>query len=70
MNKLKQEYNYNLARYVNGCNYCEKNRNEIDKWIPELMKILNNMNNVLKEIMKKEKVSEEEILKGFKMKEE
>lgn len=70
MNKLKQEYNYNLTRYVNGCKYCEANRNETDKWIPELIKILNNMNDILKEIMKHEKVSEEDILNGFKTKEE
>ena len=65
LNELKQEYNHNLARYYNGCNYCEEHRNEVDKWLPELLNIQEKINNLLEEIMKYQKVSNKEILEGF-----
>ena len=67
MYDLKWNYNYNLERYTNGCIYCKKHKKEIDKWLPELLEILNNINSLLEEIMKYQKVNEEEITKGFKI---
>ena len=64
---LKWNYNYNLKRYNNGCNYLEKHRNEIDKWIPELMNILENINLLLEEIEKNIDVNDKEILEGFEL---
>ena len=66
LGKLKQEYNHNLTRLYNGCKYCEEHRNEVDKWLPELFKIYNKMNELLDEIMKYEQVSNEFVLGGFK----
>lgn len=62
---MKFEYNYNLNRLNKGCKYCEEHKNEVDRWLPELFKIYNNMNNILEEISKKTKINSEEISKGF-----
>ena len=66
INDLKWCYNYNLGRYYKGCKYCENHREEYDKWSESLLEILDNMNVLLDELMKYTKVSDEEILKGFK----
>lgn len=65
LNDLKYNYNYNLIRWNNGCDYCEKHLDEVDKWLPELLDITENLNYLLDEIMKHEKVSDDDILKGF-----
>ena len=67
LDKLKQEYNHNLTRYYNGCKYCEEHRDEIDKWLPELLKIQDKISELLEEIMKQQEVSRKEILKGFEL---
>ena len=67
LDKLKQEYNHNLTRYYNGCKYCEEHNNEIDKWLPELLKIQDKISELLEEIMKQQEVSRKEILKGFEL---
>ena len=68
LDKLKQEYNHNLTRYYNGCKYLEKcDDEEIDKWLPELLKILNRINELLEKIMKQQEVSRKEILEGFEL---
>lgn len=66
INDLKWNYNYNLARYKKGCDYCEKHPNELEKWLTELLNILKKMQILLTEIMKYEKVSKIDILEGFK----
>lgn len=63
--QLKEQYNYNLKRMNNGCRYCETHKNEVDKWLPELFKIYDNMNNALEEIIKYEKVESRDIREGF-----
>jgi len=65
MYELKWNYNYNLNRYYNGCNYIEEHINEADKYLPELMSIKENIEILLDEIMKHQQVSENEILNGF-----
>ena len=67
LDKLKQEYNHNLTRYYNGCKYCEEHIDEVDKWLSELLKIQDRINELLEEIKKQQEVSRKEILKGFEL---
>lgn len=67
LHELKWNYNHNLNRYYNGCNYIEQNKQDTDKYLAELLSIKENLEILLTEIMKNEKVSEEEILNGFKL---
>ena len=69
MNDLKWNYNYNLRRYINGCNHLNKNKKDIKKWLPELISVLENMNLILEEILKYEELDHESILRGFDIKE-
>ena len=64
---LKWNYNHYLVRYYKGCTYCEQHKDEMDKWLPELLDILDNINLLLKDIQAICEVSTEEILKGFKI---
>ena len=63
--ELKIMYNEKIKRYYNGCQYIKENIKEVEKWLPEVIKILDEMNIILEEIQLTETVSEEEILKGF-----
>lgn len=65
--ELKIMYNEKLKRYYNGCQYIKEHIKEIEKWMPEVIKIFDEMNLILEEIQLTENVSEEEILKGFKV---
>lgn len=67
LNEIKNNYNHNLLRYYNGCNYCKKHKKEADKWLTELLEILDNMNILLEEIMKYENINEKEKLEGFEL---
>lgn len=62
MPKLKELYNKTLQRYYNGCNYIEEHIQEADKYLPEVLKLLDTLNQILKRIP----ATEEEILNGFK----
>lgn len=66
LEELKWNYNRNLTRYYNGCNYLILHNEETEKWLPMLLEILNDMNVLLEEIQKTTLVSNEEILNGFK----
>ena len=66
---LKWNYNYNLNRFYKGCEYCNKNPQEMDKWLPEISSILDNINFLLTEIMQNIEVTDEEIEHGFDLKE-
>lgn len=65
LEQLKWNYNHNLIRFYKGCIYLEKRKNEIDKWLPELLDILDNINLLLNDIRQICEVSTDEILKGF-----
>lgn len=65
--ELKKMYNERIKRYYNGCQYIKEHYREADKWLPEVFKILDEMNLILEEIQLTEEVSKEEILKGFKI---
>lgn len=62
MQKLKQEYNATLKRYYKGCEYLMNNPNEWDKYESIVLKLLERLNQILKQIP----ATEEEILNGFK----
>lgn len=63
MDKLKQEYNKTLQRYYNGCNYIKEHLDEADKYLPIVLTLLNNINEILNRIPNKTK---EEIMNGFR----
>ena len=65
--ELKMKYNYLLNRYYNGCNYIEEHPEQFDKYFDKIMEFKNEIEKILDEIQKVEKVSEEEILGGFKI---
>lgn len=62
MQKIKELYNTTLQRYYNGCNYIEEHIEKVDKYLPNVMKLLDTLNQILKRIP----ATEEEILNGFK----
>lgn len=66
---LKWNYNYNLSRFYKGCEYCNKHIEEADKWLPELLSVLDNINLLLDEIMINQNVTKDEILQGFTIRE-
>lgn len=65
--ELKMKYNYILNRYYNGCNYVEGKPEEFSKYIESIMNFKEELEKILKEIEKKQEISEEEILGGFKI---
>ncbi len=67
MEKLKKQYNYLLNRYYNGCNYIEENPDQFNKYINKIMDFKKELENILEKIQNEQKVSEEEILGGFKI---
>lgn len=65
---LKKEYNYNLNRYYNGCNYLSEHPEDFDKYIGSLTQIKDNVENLLNQIIdNKVKVTTKEILEGFSL---
>lgn len=65
MQELKMKYNYILNRYYNGCNYVEENPNEFDKYIDKIMDFKRKLDEILAQIEKQYKPTEDEILGGF-----
>lgn len=65
--ELKIMYNEKIRRYYDGCQYIKEHIKETEKWLPEVIKIFEEMNLILEEIQVTESVSKEEILKGFKL---
>ena len=62
MEKYKIEYNNLLKRYNNGIEYLLSHKDQRDKWLPELEKIINQLG----EYIDKYNISRENILSGFK----
>lgn len=49
MEAYKEQYNHLLKRYNNGCEYIAKHIDEAEKFLPELSKILKQMDDIIKE---------------------
>ncbi|MFR8144774.1 MAG: hypothetical protein ACLU84_06840 [Clostridia bacterium] len=64
MEKIKQEYNYNLKKYYAGCKYIEKNPKEFDRYINVVLGFLDKINQLLEQIPE---AKEKEILEGFEI---
>jgi len=64
MKNFKKLYNKTLQRYYNGCNYIEKNIEEVDKYLPAVLELLNRLNVIIE---KMGNMTDEEILEGFKI---
>lgn len=67
LKELKMEYNYNLNRLYNGCNYVDEHPEQCDKYIDEIFKIYRKANEIIEKIMKYQEVSPDETLGGFKI---
>ena len=65
--ELKMQYNYLLNRYYNGCNYVEVNPDQFNKYIEKIMDFKKELEEILIEIEKQYKVTEDEILGGFEI---
>lgn len=65
--ELKIKYNYILNRYYNGCNYVESHPEEFEKYIDKIIEFKSELDYLIKQIEGKQKISEEEILGGFKI---
>lgn len=64
MEGYKTAYNKLLKRYYNGIEYILQNPNEREKWLPEILKIMKN----LSDMIIKYSIPEEKILTGFEVK--
>lgn len=60
---MKELYNKILQRYYNGCNYIEEHLEEVDKYLPKVLELLDKLNKILEKIPN---ATEGEILNGFK----
>lgn len=71
MEEDKRKYNKLLKRYYDGCEYLEKNPENFTRYIDLLMKIKEELENLLIKIENKYgKATEKEILNGFSFEEE
>lgn len=65
LKELKMDYNFNLNRLYNGCNYIDEHPEQCNKYIDEIFKIYNKVNELIEEIEKYQKVTSDEVLGGF-----
>ena len=65
--KYKEMYNHLLQRYQDGINYITNNPDKVDDYVKDINEIQSVAEFFLKEIMRKQKVSKDEILGGFKI---
>ena len=62
MDKLKELYNYHLRRYYTGVNYIEQHLDEVDKYMPAILDLLDRLHWLIQKIGN---MTDEEILGGF-----
>lgn len=65
--KYKEMYNHLLQRYQDGINYITDHPEKADDYVKDINEIQSVAEFFLKEIMRKQKVSKDEILGGFKI---
>lgn len=63
MKSYKEEYNYLLKRFYNGCEYLKTHPEEYDKYIKKLLNIVDQLDKILLEHPTNDS---NEILNGFK----
>lgn len=64
MQDLKQIYNQILQRYYNGCNYIEEHIEEVDKYLPAVLQLLDKLDLIIERIGN---MTDKEILEGFEI---
>lgn len=67
LEELKMDYNFNLNRLYNGCNYLDEHPEDCDKYLNELFKVYNKVDVIIRQIEKYQKVSSDEVLGGFEI---
>lgn len=67
LEELKMDYNFNLNRLYNGCNYLDEHPEDCDKYLNELFKIYNKVDVIIRQIEKYQKVTSDEVLGGFEI---
>lgn len=69
MEEIKSKYNYTLKRFENGCKYLSKNPSEVNKYIPELIKIVKDLGIIIDLLAERHLyvMTDDEIQKGFKI---
>lgn len=65
LKELKMDYNFNLNRLYNGCNYLDEHPEDCDKYLNELFKVYNKVDVIIRQIEKYQKVTSDEVLGGF-----
>lgn len=67
LEELKMDYNFNLNRLYNGCNYLDEHPEDCDKYLKELFKVYNKVDVIIRQIEKYQKVTSDEVLGGFEI---
>jgi len=69
MEDLKKKYNATLKRFENGCKYLGDNKNDIPKYIPEMIKITKDLGIMIDMFAQLYLyvMTDDEIQKGFKI---
>ena len=67
LEELKMDYNFNLNRLYNGCNYLDEHPEDCDKYLNELFKVYNKVDVIIRKIEKYQKVTSDEVLGGFEI---
>ena len=66
----KWNYNNNLNRFYNGCNYITDNPEKCNEYLEIVLKLKHNCELFLSKIEEKEQVTDEEKLNGFDLSKE
>ena len=61
LEELKMDYNFNLNRLYNGCNYLDEHPEDCDKYLNELFKVYNKVDVIIRQIEKYQKVTSDEV---------
>ncbi len=67
LEELKMDYNFNLNRLYNGCNYLDEHPEDCDKYLNELFKVYNKVDVIIRQIEKYQEVTSDEVLGGFEI---
>lgn len=65
--QYKENHNFLLKRYLNGCDYLNNPKNQTDRLIEELFKIQENIDINLAKLMKLTNITSKEVIEGFEL---